>query len=59
MPKPKTDKAFLESLKQHAPEILEADVDFDKVVTHILRADPDKLGLRPSRKRRKKKPISR
>ncbi len=55
MPKPKSDKAFLAHLKREAPEALEADVDFDKVVTHILRADPDTLGLRRPRKRKRKR----
>ncbi len=52
MAKPKTDKMFLDRVKRHAPELLDGQVDFDTVVTHILRADPDRLDIGPKRKRR-------
>lgn len=53
MPKPKTDEAFLAHLKRHAPEAHGAEVEFDKVMAQVVRADPSKLDLRPPRKRKR------
>lgn len=53
MPKRKTDSAFLGHVKRHDPEVHTAKVDFDAVMAHVVRADPEKLNLRPPRNRRK------
>jgi hypothetical protein len=52
MAKRKTDKTFLDWIKRHAPELLDGEVDFDTVVMHILRADPDRMEVGPKRQRR-------
>jgi hypothetical protein len=52
MSKPKSDEAFLERVKRLAPELLDAQIDFDALVTQILRVDPYRMGIRPRRKRR-------
>jgi hypothetical protein len=55
MSKPKTAEAFLERVRRLAPELLGAQVDFDALVTHVLRVDPDRMGIRPRRKGRLRK----
>ncbi|MGE0682758.1 MAG: hypothetical protein AB7P69_17875 [Candidatus Binatia bacterium] len=37
-PKTTTDEAFLERLRQSVPEVLEAEMDFEKAAIHILHA---------------------
>ena len=39
MGKAKTDKEFLERLRKEAPEVLEAEVDFDEHVMRALKAN--------------------
>ncbi len=58
MAKPKTDKAFLERLKRDAPKALEVDVDFDAMVTHVLRAENTGVAARTRRKRKRRKLVT-
>jgi hypothetical protein len=44
--------AMQDWVTRQAPELLDGHVDFDTVVTHILRADPDRLDIGPKRQRR-------
>lgn len=45
-------EAFLERARRLAPELLDAQVDFDALIALCLRVDPDRVGIRPRRKRR-------
>lgn len=56
MGKKKTDAQVVANLKRHAPHILEAEVDFDALVTKVISADPGRIGL--TSKRRKKRTSS-
>jgi len=59
MTKDKTDEKFLERIKEIAPEVLEAEVDFDEKIIRALpsrRTQKEKLKvlLRPPKKRKGK-----
>ena len=59
MGKKKTDAQVVAHLKRHAPHILEGEIDFDALVTKIISADPDSVGLTSKRRKQRKRRHSR
>jgi hypothetical protein len=52
----KTDEEIVAYLKRHASEILEVEVDFDALISKVISADPDRIGL--TSKRSKSQPTN-
>jgi hypothetical protein len=55
MAKKKTDAQVVAHLKRHAPHILEAEIDFDALVTKVISADPDSLGFTSKRRQKRQR----
>jgi hypothetical protein len=53
MAKDKTDKAFLDRVKKHAPDVLESEVDFEASVSRVVRADPEAVKRKPKKRKRR------
>jgi hypothetical protein len=61
MEKPKTDEELLERLRQKAPEILEADMDFNSTIMRVLKLQQQKekkvsitVKLKPGKRSKRK-----
>jgi hypothetical protein len=50
MAKSKTDAHMIARLKREAPEVLEAEVDFDALFTRIITVDLAGVGVAPKRR---------
>lgn len=59
MAKKKTDAQVVAHLKRHAPHLLEAEIDFDALVTQVISVDPDSIGLTSKRRAERKRRIKR
>jgi hypothetical protein len=58
MTKTKTDEEFLERIKEMAPEVLEAEVDFDERIIRALPPKKTNVTVKPQlRKKSKRKPL--